>query len=264
VVLGWIQNVRYGSPFASGYGTLSAGFSLQNIVPNLSRYPRWITETHTWFIWLSVAAPIWILGRARRPVLAWPALVLAALTWAAYLPYAYFQPHEWSYTRFLLIAIAIMLMFASAVALSLARRLPTRSQLPVVVLILVGLLATSIYAARTHQAFRVRAQERKYPEAGAFARATLPSTAFVLALQHSGSIRYYANLPTVRWDLLAPSHLEEVLGVLRAGGHPVFLVVDVGEYDAFRERFSATDRRAVQRLTPLAVLGDTRVFEFAP
>jgi hypothetical protein len=110
----------------------------------------------------------------------------------------------------------------------------------------------------------MRAQERKYPEAGAFARATLPSTAFVLALQHSGSIRYYANLPTVRWDLLAPSHLEEVLGVLRAGGHPVFLVVDVGEYDAFRERFSATDRRAVQRLTPLAVLGDTRVFEFAP
>jgi hypothetical protein len=263
-LLGWIQNVRYGSPFASGYGTLADGFSLQNIGPNLSRYPRWITETHTWFIWLSLAAPVWIRRHASRPLLAWSASTLAVLTWAAYLPYAYFQPHEWFYTRFLLIAIAIMLMFASAVALSLIRRLPSRWRVQAMALMLVGLLATSIHTARSHGAFRVRDQERKYPVAGAFARARLPPTAFVLAMQHSGSIRYYANLPTLRWDILAPSHLDEVLSVLRGEGHEVFLVVDEGEYDAFRARFSASDRRALQQLTPLTVLGDTRVFAFTP
>jgi hypothetical protein len=83
-------------------------------------------------------------------------------------------------------------------------------------------------------------------------------------MQHSGSIRYYANLPTLRWDILAPSHLDEVLSVLRGEGHEVFLVVDEEEYDAFRARFSASDRRALQQLTPLTVLGDTRVFAFTP
>jgi hypothetical protein len=55
-----------------------------------------------------------------------------------------------------------------------------------------------------------------------------------------------------------------VLSVLRGQGHEVFLVVDEGEYDAFRARFSASDRRAIQQLTPLTVLGDTRVFAFTP
>ena len=230
VTLGWIQQVRYGSPFASGYGTVADGFSIENIGPNLSRYPRWLIETHTWFIWLSLASPWWILRSARRPLFAWSALALAVLVWAAYLPYAFFHPHEWSYTRFLLIAIAIMLLFASAIALGMVRRLAGRAQAPVLLLLLGGLLVAFVHLSRTHGAFEIRNQERKYPRAGALVRDRLPPTAFVLAMQHSGSIRYYADRPTLRWDLLAPSHLEEVLATLRAHGHEVFLVVDAGEY----------------------------------
>ena len=97
-----------------------------NIGPNLSRYPRWITETHTGSSGCHSRRRSGSRRHASRPLLAWSALTLAVPTWAAYLPYVYFQPHEWFYTRFLLIAIAIMLMFASAVALSLIRRLPGR------------------------------------------------------------------------------------------------------------------------------------------
>ncbi len=262
IVLGWIQNVRYGSPLASGYGTFSDGFDTRNIIPNLARYPRWLIETHTWFIWLSLAAPVWVLRRVRRPIVAWTAVALATATWAAYLPYTYFQPHEWFYTRFLLLAIAVMLLFASGVALWLVRRLPERWRLPVTLLLLGVLGGVSLSTARTHRAFDIRAQERKYPLAGEFVRNQLPETAFVLARQHSGSIRYYANRPTLRWDLLAPTHLDQVLAILRAQGYEPFLVVDAGEYESFRQRFLATDQRAVQRLTPLAALGDARVFAF--
>lgn len=262
IVLGWIQNVRHGSPLASGYGTFSDIFDTRNIVPNLARYPRWLVETHTWFIWLSVAAPAWILHRARRPIVAWTAVALAMATWAAYLPYTYFQAHEWFYTRFLLLAIAVMLLFASGVALSLVRRLPQGWRLAVTLLLLGVLGGVSLSSARTHRAFDIRTQERKYPLAGEFVRDQLPETAFVLAHQHSGSIRYYANRPTLRWDLLSPSHLDRVLAILRAQGYEPFLVVDAGEYENFRQRFLATDQRAVQRLTPLAVLGDARVFAF--
>jgi hypothetical protein len=262
VVLGWIQNVRYGSPLASGYGTFSDVFDTRNIVPNLARYPRWLKETHTWFIWLSLAAPVWILHRARRPIVAWAAVALATATWAAYLPYTYFQAHEWFYTRFLLLAIAVMLLFASAVALSLVRRLPEGWRLGATLLLMGVLGGVLLSTARTHRAFDIRNQERKYPLAGAFVRDQLPETAFVLALQHSGSIRYYANRPTLRWDLLSPAHLDQVLTILRAQGYEPFLVVDGGEYENFRKKFLATDQRAVQRLTPLAIMGDARVFAF--
>src|SRR5262245_60248440 len=51
ILLGWIQAVRYGSPFGSGYGSASNMFALEYVVPNLARYPRWMTESHTPFIW---------------------------------------------------------------------------------------------------------------------------------------------------------------------------------------------------------------------
>jgi hypothetical protein len=217
LTLGWIQNVRYGSPLASGYGKLSDGFSIRHVAPNLARYPLWLTETHTWFIWLSVGAPFWIARRARKPLLAWSAVALAAATWAAYLPYVYFQPSEWFYTRFLLAAIAVMLLYASAVALWPLRRLPASWRAPVALLLVGGLVAMLVHAAHTHGAFDIRTQERKYPLAGAFVRDRLPAAAFVLAGQHSGSIRYYANRPTLRWDLLSPTRLDEVLATFRAG-----------------------------------------------
>ena len=262
VTLGWIQNVRYGSPLASGYGTLSDKFSLQHIAPNLARYPGWLTETHTWFIWLSVAAPFWVARRARKPLLAWSAVALAVATWASYLPYVYFHPNEWFYTRFLLTAIAVMLLYASAVALWPVRRLPAAWHAPVALLLVGGLVAMLVHAAQTHGAFSIRIQERKYPLAGAFVRDRLPAAAFVLARQHSGSIRYYANRPTLRWDLLSPTRLDEVLATFRAQGYQPFLVVDAGEYEEFREKFARTDQRAIHQLTPLAVLGDARVFGF--
>ena len=262
VVLGWIQNVRYGSPLLSGYGPLSNAFSTRNIAPNLSRYPRWLTGTHTWFIWLSLAAPVWIVRRARQPAVAWFAVLLVAATWLAYLPYVYFQPHEWSYTRFLLPAVPVMLIFASAVAGWLLRFFPDSWRAPIRLVLLGGLVAMQLHTAVTYGAFAMRDQERKYSLAGAFVRDRLPATAFVLALQHSGSIRYYANRPTIRWDLLAPSHLDAVLATLRAHGHEPFLVVDSVEYEAFRKRFEAGDQKAVRQLSLLAVLGDARVFAF--
>ena len=262
ILLGWIQNVRYGSPLASGHGTFSYGFSTSHIVPNLARYPRWITGTHTWFIWLSLAAPVWIMRRVRRRVAAWTAVALAMATWAAYLPYAYFHPHEWFYTRLLLLAIVVMLLLASGVAMSFIRTLGRAWRLPLTGLLVGVLVGMSLYSARTHRVFDVRAQERKYPLAGRFVRDRLPARAFVLAAQHSGSIRYYANRPTLRWDLLSPAQLDQVLAILRARGYEPFLVVDAGEYETFRERFRATNQQAVQQLTPLAVLGEARVFGF--
>ncbi len=270
LALGWIQNVRYGSPFGSGYGTVSDGFSPAYIGENLARYPRWLTETHTWFIWLSVLAPLWIARRvwpdrsrrAANRLLAWTAAALAVAVWLAYLPYVYFKPDEWFYTRFLLPAIPIMLVFAMAVSLWTLRKLPVALRAPVTAGLLFALLATELQVARARGAFEIRLQEARYPRAGTFVRDELPPTAFVLAAQHSGSVRYYSSRPTLRWDMLAPGQLDRVVATLRADGFEPFVVVDGGEDEEFRRRFGDAGQQAVRGLTPLAVLGDARVYGF--
>ena len=262
IILGWIQAVRYGSALASGYGTASDVFALEHVLPNLARYPRWMTESHTPFIWLALLAPVWIVRRASDKRLAWAGLVLAAAVWSAYLPYLFFQPNEWFYTRFLLPAIPIMIFFAAASVLAGVRALPAAWRLPAVVAVSLLVGAPSLHYAERNGVFDIRNQERKYPLAGEFVRDRGPANAFVLAAQHSGSIRYYANRPTLRWDLISPTRLDQALATFRAQGYEPLLVVDVGEYEEFRERFTATGQQAVQQLTPLAVLGDARVFAF--
>jgi hypothetical protein len=262
IVLGWIQAVRYGSPVASGYGSVSDAFSVGYIGENLVRYPRWLTETHTWFIWLSLAAPLWIARRSARPLVGWAALALAAAVWASYLPYLYFHPEEWFYTRFLLPSIAIMLLFAAATALWLLRPLPVVVRAAASLALLSVLVVHGLQTARTHGAFDIRTQERKYPLAGAFVRDHLPATAIVLAAQHSGSIRYYTHRPTFRWDLLSPARLDQALATFRAQGYEPFLVVDGGEFDEFEKRFAAANQAASRHPTLLATTGDARIYAF--
>ena len=109
VILGVIQSTRYGSPLASGYGSAADLFGLENVWPNLDRYPRWMIETHTPLILLFLVAPLWLA--MRRPqfraflFLLWCFAVAVVL---AYLPYVYFQSWEWTYTRFLLPGLPIM------------------------------------------------------------------------------------------------------------------------------------------------------------
>lgn len=260
VTLGWLQAVRYGSPLASGYGSVSDAFSASYIVENLQRYPWWVTETHTWFIWISIGAPLWIARRSTRPLLGWAALALALAVWASYLPYLYFHVEEWSYTRFLLPALAIMLLFAVAVTWWVLRQLPVVLSVSVMLLITMALVVHGIRSPMTQGVFELRAQERKYPLAGAFVRDHLPPTAIVVAAQHSGSIRYYAHRPTFRWDLLSPARLDQALAAFRAQGYEPYLVVDGPEYDEFTKRFEAANQRAARPGALLATLGDARVY----
>jgi hypothetical protein len=262
IALGWIQHVRYGSALASGYGTVEDLFAASNIGPNLARYPRWLTETHTPFIWLSVLGPFWIARRARRTVLAWTSLLFAVAVWAAYLPYVYFQPPEWFYTRFLLLAIAIMLLFASATSVWAVRRLPAALRLPTAGVALVLLIGALMQSAQSRSVFALHRLEHKYPDAGGFVREHLPTTAFILAAQHSGSVRYYANLPTLRWDLLGGGALDQALTNLRAEGYEPFAVLDPDEDVEFRRKFEAAGQRAATRLAPSGVFAGVRVYRF--
>ena len=85
----------------------------------------------------------------------------------------------------------------------------------------------------------------------------------VLSVQHSGSVRYYANRITLRYDWLEDGALDAVLRDLAAKGRRAYLVVDDSEEKEFRARFSPGNR-AAQLGAPLArVTGspEVRIFE---
>jgi 4-amino-4-deoxy-L-arabinose transferase-like glycosyltransferase len=263
VALGYIQDARYGSPLGSGYGSFHDLFAFSNVGPNLSRYPRWLTLAHSPFLWLWLLAPLWFRrGSPRARALGWIGYVFAATVIVAYLPYVYFRPEEWSYTRFLLPALPLMLIFVAGVVLTAARRWLPSLPLGASALVILGIAAWSLQTASSLSVFRSWEGERKYPQVGRFVRDQLPASAFVLAAQHSGSVRYYSHRPTFRWDLLDGASLDRALTSLRVAGYEPFLVVDTGEDEEFRQRFSKSGQRGVAALAPLATIGNTTVYAF--
>ena len=270
IALGWIQHVRYGSFLRFGYGEAGTFLAVSSVMPNLQRYPRWLTETHTWFIWLWVLAPFVALrrgsGQALRArtarAIGFAAVAIILGTFTAYLPYSYFQMHEWHYSRYMLPAIPLMLLLGSMVALIWIRRAPLAWRLPLTLVLLCGLGVTFIRVAAARDVFRFQRHEQRYRAAGEYVRTKLPPEAFVLAAQHSGSVRFYGERPILRWDLLEPTALDQAVATLRRTGHVPFLVVEPFEHDEFRTKFSAAGQQAAERARLIGLVEEVRVYAF--
>lgn len=263
LVLAGIQYVRYGSALASGYGPMRELFMTSNIVPNLERYPRWLTETHSPAIWLWLLAPIWI---ARTPpqvrVFAWTTYGFGFAVFAAYLPYSYFRPEEWFYTRFLLPGLPLYLLFTALTMLALSRRFAARMAQPVAIALVLALAGYLAVLSVRAGAFGLRDGELKYPAVGTFVRERLPESAFILAMQHSGSIRYYSGRHTLRWDLLDRASLDRAIQQLRDAGHVVYAAVDSDEDVELRKRFGAVSAATLEAMVPIGNVRGTQLYEF--
>src|SRR5262245_19110568 len=108
LLVGIIQTVFYGSPLRSGYGALPTLFATDHIVPNAVRYASWMWQSHG-VVWLFALAAAFLLPGWLTALL----LSLIVVNIACYLPYAVFN--DWWYLRFLLPAIAILMVLAMAV-----------------------------------------------------------------------------------------------------------------------------------------------------
>ena len=107
----WLNNALYGSPFRTGYGQLGHLFGLPAVPINASRYLAWLIETHTAFPLLAFAAPFVVAREKRADV----ALAIGLICATCFIYFLYTPFDDWSYLRFLLPAIALMLVLASAV-----------------------------------------------------------------------------------------------------------------------------------------------------
>jgi hypothetical protein len=268
VTIAWLHTRWYGSPLSSGYGSPGELFNLTSVWPNVVGYSSRLVrgDAPTLVLVLASACVLLVSARAssglrhrlRSPLIVF--FLIGGATLACYLPYYAFR--EWSYLRFLLPAYPAALVLAGALLSEAAAAGTGRAAGLIVLCATIAAAALNINQARREQAFNLHRYEARYRSAGRYLAATLPPNAVVIALQESGSARYYTGRPVVRWDMLRD--LDAAVAELTARGLSPVLLVEGPEGDDLRSRFP---RSELARLDwpPRADVGfETRARAFVP
>ena len=237
-----IQQMLYGSPLRSGYGSLQGLFVFDHILPNAIRYATWMWQSHG-FVWLLAFAAPFVLPGWLTTLLLW----LVVVNIACYLPYAVFN--DWWYVRFLLPAIAILLVVAMAVVDALIHlwREPLwfahgtshkgLSHRLGVIAIATVVCMLFIREARARNVFDLPRLEARYQRAGVYVDTHLPRDAVMITSWESGSVRYYGHRKTLVWDALDPAWLDRAIAYVRMRGYEPYLLFERWEEPIFRRRF---------------------------
>lgn len=229
-----IQNHLFGSPFSTGYGAASALFSIAHLMTNLAIFAKQ---------GFTALGPLWILGLvvgaiAARPE---PRLKPALVFGGVLLPYLFYLPFDhWETLRYLLPGIVPLTVVAADGLIHFAR-MPRRPAAAAAILI--GFIAVAVAQSelllRRSSVWEVSALEARYPLAGEWVHINTPANAVVLAHQHSGSLRWYGQRQTLRWDLIAPSDLLTTVRELESHGATVYVALEGEEVGGFERQFAA-------------------------
>jgi hypothetical protein len=159
-------------------------------------------------------------------------LAAAALTVGIYLFYTPFP--DWWYLRFLMPAIVVLLILASAVAVELASHARMRGVIPIAAVVL-AIMGTR--TAGAHDVFELQRLEGRYRDTAAVVHGRLPGNALLITVWQSGSMRFHAGREIVMWDSLDPQWLDRALQWLEQRGLKPYLLLERREEGEFRERF---------------------------
>jgi hypothetical protein len=234
----WLNNGLYGSPFRTGYGQLGHLFGLSVVPVNAARYLGWLVETHTLFPLLAFAAPF-VVPREKRA----DAVLAIGLILAICAIYFFYTPFDhWSFVRFLLPAIALMMVLASVVTVdALTWAIPRRhGAAALITATITGALA--IFCVRTADdrlAFNLKFLEQRYRSAGLVVRDRLPDNAVVLSVWDSGAVRFHGRKEALTWAGLDPAWLDRAVAWLDENGHTPYILVESWEEPPFRSRFGS-------------------------
>ena len=247
-----IQAMFYGSPLSSGYGSLALLFRVDHVAPNVQRYLSWLWQTHTPAIALAALAPF-VLPGAFTALLAGLILTNVAL----YLPYTVFE--DWSFVRFLLPTIPLLLILVAAAVDAILRRLRLTNTVPVLAAMAIVLAGLFAREARDRQTFRLQQLEKRFERVGRYVGERLPANALVITSWQSGSVRFYGRRPTLAWDGLPADRLSEALSFARDRALEPFLLFERREEAGFRQRFGGGDVAALD-WPPAADVAGVRIY----
>jgi hypothetical protein len=236
VAVGIINAHLYGSPGRSGYGDLRELYAWGFLLDNLARYPKWLIETHTPLIALCVV-PLIAIRRveagSRAPILLCAALVIAL--WASYLFYLVFD--AWWFLRFVLASFPPLFVLAMHGWRLVAGILPSWGRAVILTIAFAAVATFQVQQIQQKELLNFRVGESVYPSAAAYVDKALPRNALIISMLHSGSIRFYANRLTMRFEVLDPAWWPRALEVLVSKGYRPYVLLAESEEAQFRQRF---------------------------
>jgi hypothetical protein len=258
VLVAVINNYLYGSPLSSGYGALGDLFAAERIGANLRIYLSWLVEAHTPVVLLGLAA---IALPARR---LWPAVgdrtvfitlgVVTAGVWGIYA--AWFVFEGWHFGRFLLSSWPWLMLGVGAVADAVYRTVRPAWIKAAVVLAVALVVAAEVRFARREHVFEIGRSERRYAMIARVTRDATPPNSVIIALHHSGSVRYYGERMTMDFSRMDGGSLDGVVAWLSERGIRTYATLEDWEMPEFRSRFAGASRLAAFDRAPLAVFED--------
>jgi hypothetical protein len=239
----------YGGPTVPSYTHLDSLFRWGNARPNITRYVPWLIATETPFVaaaLLPLASRRFTLaetGSGRTSIRMGLAAFLALLA----LSYVFYQPFDdWWFLRFFLPGFPVLLILAVGALRSTASFVSRTTQRVLLAAVVIVVFGWELSTSQWRGVYDVHKSEQRYVTVGRELAHSAPTNAVFLAMQHSGSLRYYTRRLTVRYDSLPPGSLDDALAVLRSRGfHPYFLL-EQWEESAFRRRFA--DKSVVGRI----------------
>jgi hypothetical protein len=237
VLVAWVNHDLYGSFLMSGYGDASSIYGWQNFRPNLHRYPRWLWETQGPYVFvflLAVALPHGPKSDSRT--LRWILLAYIAAVFGCYLFYSPFD--DWWYLRFVIPAMPAMFVLSIDAIWQGGRRFGPAVQAIVAIGFVTLCLSQAIGYARLHTIFEIGEGEQKYADVGRYLGRELPPETVVISGLHSGNIRLYSRLRTLRVDSLDGAWLDRAIDHLKSVGPSPYIVLEGSEIPNFRQRFA--------------------------
>lgn len=238
-----INRALYGSPFVSGYGTLGSVLHLANLVPNLQRYTSWFAESQTRVAFLGViplALPVTFMWRDRARAMDAALLTMLALgTLACFL---FFMPlDEWWYLRFLMPMWPGV--FVGVAWLFVGHRPWWRVMLGIAVIYFMG--RASVDYAESRRITAALEGERRFVRAAQLTRDHTEPNSVIFSMEHSGSVRFYGERMTMRFDLFFkhPEWLDPgVQFLMDHGAHP-YLLLDEWEIERWKRELGPLNAR---------------------
>src|SRR5262249_44063082 len=240
VAIAAINNYLFGSPLTSGYGTFPEQFALSRVPVNARLYLSWFIYAHTPFALIGlipIAVPLkWLWpGVKDRFVF----VVIGAFMSLVFLEFfAYLVFDVWWYLRFIIPCLPFVMIGLGVAVTAVARM--HKWPLTTVALGLVAVLgARNFRVAEQEHVFDLWRGDLHSVAVAKLARRITDPKSVIYAMQHSGSLRYYAGRLTVRYDQIEPHWLDDSVAWFESRGVHPYLLVDEWEVEIFRQRFAS-------------------------
>lgn len=242
-----------GSPLTFGQGTLSESYAFSAAPGNIRQYTSWLVQTQTPLVALALL-PLFVeqaLSAGSREIS--PRGCLSAMVGLTFLSYMFYHQFDhWYYLRFLLPAYPALFVLMAAAVRYLCLKLPVEARVPVALCVCAAVIPYGVRFGSDAGIFRQAAYEQRHVRAAQNVAALTPQNAVVLAVQHSGSVRYYANRITLRYDWLGNDRLDAAIHDLTAAGYQPYVLLDEWEESEFRARFGPHSRIGKLNWAPIA------------